>query len=68
MPKPTLKEPFHTLEMHIISTLLAGHHAYRNDSPFPESNSDMQGAVRGLLRMFEVTRLPVARELPIEDR
>jgi hypothetical protein len=67
MPKPTLAEPFHTLEHQIIETLLAGHHEWRPDLSYPESHSDMSGAVRGLLRMFDVKRLPIARELPLRD-
>lgn len=66
MPKPTLQEPFRTLENMIISTLLAGHKRYRPDLSYPESHSDMQAAVRGLLEMFHVERLPLARELPTE--
>ena len=64
MPKNTLSEPFNTLESEIINTLLAGHHEWRPDLAYPESYSDMQGAVRGLLRMFDVKRLPVSRKLP----
>jgi len=58
--KPLLKEPFHTLENEIIETLIAGHHEWRPDLSYPESYSDMQAAVRGLLRMFEVKRRPIA--------
>jgi len=64
MSKPSLKEPFATLEHQIVETLLAGHKEWRPDLPYPQSHSDMHGAVRGLLRMFEVTRLPLARDLP----
>lgn len=63
MSKRQLEEPLNQLEREIIETLLAGHHEWRRDLPYPESHSDMQGAVRGLLRMFEVKRLPLAREL-----
>jgi len=66
MPKCDLKEPFRTLEDQIIKTLVAGHKEWRPDLDYPESYSDMQGAVRGLLRMFDVQRLPVSRELPYE--
>jgi hypothetical protein len=66
VPKPKLKEPFHTLEGQIIETLLAGHHQYQPDLSYPESHSDMEGAVRGLLKMFDVKRLPIARDLPID--
>lgn len=71
MSKPTLKEPFYTLEGQIIDTLLAGHHEWRPDLAYPESHSDMAGAVRGLLRMYDVKRRPIALEmkdlLPKED-
>lgn len=67
MPKCSLKEPFKSLEDQIIQTLVAGHKEWRPDLDYPESYSDMQGAVRGLLRMFEVTRLPLARNLPFEE-
>ncbi len=63
MSKRRLKEPLNTLESQIIETLLAGHHEWRPDLSYPESHSDMQGAVRGLLRMFEVKRRPIAVEL-----
>lgn len=60
MPKPQLREPYRTQEAEIIETLLAGHREWRPDLLYPESRSDMQGAVRGLLRMFDVRRRPIA--------
>jgi hypothetical protein len=63
MPKPKLKEPWRTMEGEIIDTLLAGHHEWRPDLAYPESHSDMSGAVRGLLRMYEVKRRPIALEI-----
>ena len=66
MALPSLQEPFNTLELHVVETLLAGHNARRPDLPYPASQSDMMAAVRAMLRMFEVKRLPIARELPIE--
>lgn len=48
------------LEHDIIETLIAGHKEWRPDLNYPESHSDMQGAVRALLRMFEVKRRPIA--------
>jgi len=56
------------LESNIIETLLAGHKEWRPDLAYPESHSDMQGAVRGLLRMFEVKRRPIAVELQYDER
>lgn len=55
MPKPDLPEPLERLEREIIEALLHGHREWRPDLPFPESYSDMQGAVRGLLCRFDVT-------------
>lgn len=60
MPKPRLADHLERLEADIIETLLAGHHEWRPDLAYPESHSDMQGAVRGLLKMFEVKRRPLA--------
>ncbi len=67
MAKANLAPEMAALEWQIIDTLLAGHKEYRPDLAYPESHSDMQAAVRGLLRMFEVTRLPLARDLPYEQ-
>lgn len=63
MAKRHLQRPMDALEHDIIETLIAGHHEYRPDLSYPESYSDMQGAVRALLRMYDVRRLPVSREL-----
>ena len=63
MPKPRLKSELEQLEIDIIETLIAGHKQYRPDLAYPESHSDMQGAVRGLLKMFEVKRRPLSIEL-----
>lgn len=67
MPKPPLRSDFQLLETEIVETLIASHKQWRPDLPYPQSHSDMQGAVRGLLRMFDVKRLPIARELPLRD-
>lgn len=67
MAKQKLAEPLNTLEHEIIETLLAGHKEWRPDLQYPESYSDMQGAVRGLLKMFDVKRLPISRELKYEE-
>ena len=67
MPKPTLDEPFQTLAGEIIDTLIAGHKRWRPDLSYPQSHSDMDGAVRGLLEMFDVRRLPLARKLPLKE-
>ena len=59
MPKPSLKEPYRTLEGHMIETLKAGLAEWRPDLSGPESYSDWQGAVRGLLKMYRIERLPI---------
>lgn len=63
MAKRTLAPQQAQLEADIIATLIAGHKEWRPDLSYPESHSDMQGAVRGLLRMFDVKRRPIAVEL-----
>lgn len=67
MPKPPLREPFHTLEGQVIETMLAGLAKYRPDLRYPASHSDMMACARGLLRMFEVRRRPLAIELPLAE-
>lgn len=67
MPKQTLKHPMNQLETDIINTLIAGHKEWRPDLSYPESHSDMQGAVRGLLKMFDVKRRPLPRKLEYEE-
>jgi hypothetical protein len=63
MPKRSLQVPLAALEADIIETLVAGHLEWRPDLDYPQSHSDMQAAVRWLLRMYEVKRRPVAIEL-----
>ena len=60
MPKPPLGSKYEQLGIDVIETLLAGHHRYRPDLAYPESHSDMQGAIEGLLMMYEVKRRPIA--------
>ena len=67
MPKPSLTPELELLESEIIETLVAGHHQYRSDLAYPESYSDMQGAVRGLLQMFEVKHRALPYRLPTAD-
>lgn len=66
MPKPPLIERDAQLESDIIATLIAGHKQWRPDLEYPESHSDMQGAVRGLLQMYDIKRLPLPRRLKIQ--
>ncbi len=63
MPKAPLIKEDSILESQIIETLIAGHKEWRPDLKFPESWSDMEGTVRGLLRMFKVERRPLASTL-----
>lgn len=63
MAKPTLKEPYATLEAEIIRTFLAGHKQWRPDLPYPESHSDMAGGVRALLKRFDIE----ARAIPLDE-
>lgn len=63
MPKPFLQEPYAQLERDIIETMIAGLHQWRSDLSYPESHSDMQAAVRGLLQMFDVKRRPLPLEI-----
>jgi hypothetical protein len=65
MPKQTLKNS--QLEHDIIDTLIAGLHEWRPDLNYPDSRSDYQACVRGLLRMFKVERRPLAIELEYEE-
>lgn len=65
MPKPFLKAADAALESQIIETMLAGLKEWRPDLIYPESHSDMQGCVRGLLRMFEVKRRPLVVPLRV---
>lgn len=65
MPKPRLIRDHEILEQQIVETMLAGLKEWRSDLAYPESHSDMQAAVRGLLRMFEVTRRPLHEPLAI---
>src|SRR5882724_11155812 len=67
MSKRQLKADLATLESDIIETLIAGHKEWRPDLSYPESHSDMQAAVRGLLRMFKVERRAIAVELEYHD-
>lgn len=65
MPKPTLKEPQRTLEVHLIESMIAGLHQWRPDLYGPESYSDFQACARGILQMFEVKQSPLPIPLDI---
>lgn len=66
MPKPSLFRDDAVLESQIVETLIAGLHEWRSDLYYPESHSDMQACVRGLLKMFDVKRKPLVSQLRIE--
>lgn len=59
MPKPPLKPEFQKLEVDIAATMRAGLQEWRADLNYPESASDMQACIRGLLKMFDVQRRPL---------
>lgn len=65
MPKPRLIRDQEILEKQIIETMLAGLKEWRPDLGYPESHSDMQAAVRGLLRMFDVVRRPLGQPISL---
>jgi len=65
MPKPSLAEPFRTLENQLIETFVAGHKEWRPDLAYPESYSDMQGGMMAVMRMFDIKRRPIAIDLPL---
>lgn len=67
MAKRSLAEPLSQLESDIIDTLIAGHKEWRPDLNYPESHSDMQGAVRGLLQMFKVERRSIPFKLEYQN-
>jgi len=62
MPKPSLREPFASLESDIIETMIGGLHQWRSDLNYPESHSDMAGCLRAVLRKYEVKLRPVPLE------
>lgn len=69
MPKPSLKEPYRTLENEIAETMKAGLNEWRPDLSYPESHSDLQACIRGLLKMFDVKRRPLGiSNQDIEDK
>jgi len=59
MPKPHLIPEQSILESQMIETMLAGLKNWRPDLHYPESHSDMEACVRGLMAMFEIKRRPL---------
>ena len=66
MPKAGMKQPFASLAHDVIETLLESHKRWRPDLDYPESHSDMMGAVTGLFEMFEVKRRALPFRIPME--
>lgn len=66
MSKPTLIKEQEILEREIIATLIAGLKEWRSDLDYPQSFSDMQACVRGLMRMFDVKRANLTIPLKIQ--
>jgi hypothetical protein len=58
MPKPTFQPVFHKIESKLIEILVRGHHRWRPDLNYPESHSDMQGAVRELMAVLNIKEIP----------
>jgi hypothetical protein len=65
MPKPTLIAEQSLLEQQIIETLQAGLKQWRPNLSYPESYSDMQACVRGLIIAFDVKRRPLPSSLKL---
>ena len=67
MAKPTLAEPFHTLEGELLETFMAGHKSYRPDLSYPQSHSDVIAGIRAIMTMFEIKRSPLPVELKFKE-
>lgn len=65
MPKPRLSPELEQLERDMIETFLAGLKQWRSDLNYPESHSDMQAGIRGLLQMYDIKRAPLPKELTL---
>ncbi len=63
MPKPFLIHEQSRLESDLIDTALAGLKQWRPDLSYPESHSDMQACIRGIIQMFEIKRRPLPEPL-----
>lgn len=63
MPKPSLHKDQAVLEQQLIETAMAGLKLWRSDLDYPESYSDMQACIRGLLITFEIKRRPLPNPL-----
>lgn len=63
MPKRKLIKEQALLESRMIQTMIAGLKKYRPDLGYPESVSDMQACVRGLMEMFDIKDSPLPNGL-----
>ena len=54
MPKPSLREPFDSIESDLMETMIGGLHEWRSDLDYPQSHSDLSGCIRAVLRKYEV--------------
>ena len=54
-----LKDDDQQLENSLIQTFLAGHRIDRGDDSYPKSYSDVQCAIRAVLRRFEIKQRPI---------
>lgn len=69
MSKPSLREPFASLEAELVVTMTAGLHEWRSDLDYPQSYSDLSGCIRAVLRKFDVKLRPIPLERrDIEER
>jgi hypothetical protein len=66
MPKPSLRKEDVILESQVIKTMIAGLKKWRPDLSYPQSYSDMQVCVRGLLTMYNLKRKPLPEPVKIE--
>jgi hypothetical protein len=63
MPKPSLASDQARLERDLITTFIAAFKEWRPDLQYPESYSDMEAGMRGIMQMFEIKRAPLPKKL-----
>jgi hypothetical protein len=68
MPKARLSPEFERKERKMIEVALEEFHRWRPDLYYPESHSDMEAAIRGILKHFDVSvRSDPLKELPLAE-
>lgn len=68
MSHAKLAEPDNTLEYQMLETMMAGLNGVGVSSPnYPKSASDMQSCIRALIKMFDIKRRPLAKELKYKE-